>query len=184
MAEFNSLEAVVRSSTGQLAKIMNLDEGTPDAWSEEDVAAMLRHQLAAPLEFDLSSVEMEDAEARRRDKTLTGAAKKRIESFGDLLFHREPPMELLKLAKEFFKKRLKECKEGSPEFNVAYLCYLLSVLAAGTNGPAISALAPGELLKGIEWALQQPWADDKTKCLLSAAAQRLQTAGSPVSHAF
>lgn len=46
MAEFNSSEAAFRNSAEQLAKIMNLDEATPDAWSEQDLAAMLRQQLA------------------------------------------------------------------------------------------------------------------------------------------
>ena len=42
MATFDSSEAVYRSRTEQLAKLMNLDEATPDAWSDEDLAAMLR----------------------------------------------------------------------------------------------------------------------------------------------
>ena len=141
MAEFNPSEAVLRSSTGQLAKIMNLDEGTPDAWSEEDLAAMLRHQLAAPLEFDLSSVEVEDAEARKRDETLTGAAKKRIKLFGDLLFHREPPLELLRLAKEFFQEKIEGVQAG-----IAGIQCRVSVLPAERSGRRVERprdLRPG-----------------------------------------
>ena len=53
MANFDSLQAVFKSRAEQLSKIMSLDETTPDAWTEEDLPAMLRHQMSAPLEFDL-----------------------------------------------------------------------------------------------------------------------------------
>ena len=171
MANFDSSEAVFQSSTEQLAKIMNLDEATPDAWSEEDMPAMLRHQLAAPLEFDLSSVEMKGAEAKKRDRTLTGAAKERIKSFEDLLFHREPPLALLRLSKEFFKRRLQECKKDSPEWNVAYLFYLLSILAARDHASKISSLMSSELRKGMKWALERRWINEKTRQSVGQAAR-------------
>ena len=173
MAESNSSEGVFRSSAEQLAKIINLDEATPDAWSEEDLAAMLRHQLEAPLQFDLSSVEMTGRQAKSRDETLTGAAKERIKSFEDLLFHQEPPLELLKLSKEFFKRRLRQCKKDSPEWNVAYLFYLLSILAAGDRIEQISALTPSELRKAIDWALERKGIEDKTKRLICQGRIRL-----------
>jgi integrase len=175
MVKFDSSEAVFRSDARQLLKIMNLDEATPDAWNGQDLAAMLRHQLAAPLAFDLSSVEMEGAEARRRDRTLTGAAKERITNFEDLLFHREPPIELLILSKEFFKRRLQECKKDSPEWNVAYLLYLLSILAARDRASKISSLTWSELREGMKWALQRRWMNEKTRHFVELAAQ----AGSP-----
>ena len=150
---------------------MDLDEATPGAWSEQDLPAMLRHQLSAPLEFDLSSLEVKGAEVRARDKTLTAAAKERIKSFGDLLFHPEPPLVLLKLSKEFFKKRTQDCKKDSSEWKIAYLFYLLSILVAGTRAPKISALTHGDLLKGVKWALGQKWVNERTRALLAKARE-------------
>jgi hypothetical protein len=150
---------------------MNLDEATPDAWNGQDLAAMLRHQLAAPLEFDLSSVEMKGAEAKKRGTTLTGAARERIKSFEDLLFHREPPLALLKLSKEFFKRRLQECKKDSGEWNVAYLLYLLSILAVGNRASKISSLTPSDLRKGMKWALERRWMNEKTRQFVELAAR-------------
>ena len=171
MATFDSSEAVFPSSTEQLAKLMNLDEATPDAWSEEDLAAMLRHQFVAPLEFDLSTVELKGRQAKNRDETLTGAAMERIRTFEDLLFHREPPLELLKLSKEFFKRRLQRCKKDSPEWNLAYLFYLLSILAAGDRSSKISSLTSREMRKGIKCALERRWMEKRTRQFLERAAR-------------
>lgn len=167
MAESDSSQAVFKSSAAQLAKIMNLDETTPEAWNDQDLAAMLRHQMSAPLNFDLSSVEMKAARAAARNETLATAAKRRIKSFKDLLFHPEPPLALLRLSKDFFKRRIKACQKGSPEWQVAYLFYLLSILAAGSRAARISNLAPGELRTAVKWALDQEWVDKETEQLLS-----------------
>jgi hypothetical protein len=174
MTDFDSSEAVFRSDARQLSKIMNLDD-LPNAWIEQDLPAMLRHQLSTPLDFDLSSVEVKGAEAKAREKTLTGAAKERIKSFVDLLFHPEPPLELLKLSKEFFKKRTQDCKKESPEWKVAYLFYLISILAAGIHAPKISALTQDDLIKGVKWALDQKWMNEITRAVFAKAGERLTT---------
>jgi hypothetical protein len=75
----------------------------------------------------------------------------------ELDFHQEPPLELLRPAKDFFKKRTREDQRGSAEWQVAYLFYLLAIVAGGARAQEISALTPGDLLKGIGWALEQPW---------------------------
>jgi hypothetical protein len=173
MAESDSSQAVFKSSAAQLAKIMNLDETTPDVWNDRDLAAMLRHQMSAPLNFDLTSVEMKAAKAEARTETLASAAKERIKSFKDLLFHPEPPLELLRLSKDFFKGRTKACKKGSPEWQVAYLFYVLSILAAGSRAARLSNLTPSDLRKAIKWALDQKWVDAGTRRLVSQASQRL-----------
>jgi hypothetical protein len=177
MVNSDSSQEVFKTSAEALARIMNLDEPTAEGWNERDLAAMVRHQMSAPLNFDLTSIELKATKAEARNQTLTGAANKRIQSFEELLFHREPALELLRLSKEFFKRRVKDCTKDSPEWQVAYLFYLLSILAAGTRTGQLSKLAPGEMCRAIRWALDQPWADAKTKELLSQAYQRLQVKG-------
>jgi len=173
MTEFDSLAAVRESTAAQLAEMMKLDAAAPGLWQEQDLPAMLRHQFAAPLEFDLSIMELESRQSLRRDKTLTGAANSRIGTFRDLLFHRTPPLALLKLAKEFFKWRSQDCQKDSPEWKIAYLFYLLSLLAAGEHAAKLSRLSPKDLRKGAEWALAQKWIDEPTRRLLLSARQRL-----------
>jgi hypothetical protein len=178
MADSDSSQAVFKSSAAQLAKIMSLDETTPDVWSEQDLAAMLRHQMTAPLNFDLSSFEMKAARAEDRRKTLASATKQRIKSFEDLLFHREPPLELLKLSKEFFKRRLQKCKKDSPEWNLAYLFYLLSILAAGDHASKVSSLTSNELRIGMKWVMKQQWANNSIRELMNERGREFPPKGS------
>ena len=137
--------------------------------------AMARHQLAASLGFDLRGLVLTPAKDKVREMALAQAAANGIQSFEDLLFHREPAAELLRFAKDFFKKGTRIHQKGSAEWQVAYLFYLLTIAAAGAKAQEISALPPTDLLKGVLWAVEQTWLDDKTKHLFSAAADRLQT---------
>ncbi len=168
-------KAALSSRAEKLSRLFNLNEKTPEQWSERTLPAMARHQFATPLGFDLRGLTLKPADGEARETWLSQAAANGIESFEDLLFHREPPLELLRLAKDFFKKRTRECQKGSAEWQVAYLFYLLAIVAAAAESARISSLTPQDLLKGIGWAVEQSWVDDKTKHLLSADAQRLQT---------
>jgi len=174
MPEFNPSTAVFRSDADRLLRLINLDETTPEQWQPEDIAMMVRHQLQAPLEFDLLAVELGRVEAKTRHQALTKASAGRIRSFADLIFHKEPPLELLRLAKEFFKRRTQDQKKDSPEWQVAYLFYLLSILIARNRDPKISVLTAAELRRGAEWALSRVWLDDKTREVLAKAQQGLQ----------
>ena len=177
--DLDSPAAVLKSSAAQLSQIMDLETAGQEVWDEQDLPAMLRHQFSAPLEFDLNSMKLPAREAQRRDRTLTGAATDRMRSFEDLLFHQAPPLELLQLAKEFFKWRTQAAKRGSPAWKIAYLFYLLSVLAAGKHASGLSTLGPKDLRKGADWALGQGWLDQPTKRWIVSARKRLlpQTVG-------
>jgi hypothetical protein len=172
MKEFDSKAAVRKGTAAQLSQILDLG-GRADEWKEQDLPAMLQHQFLAPLDFDLRSQELAGGEARSREKTLTGAASIRIETFKDLLTHPAPPLELLKLAKEFFKWRTQACNKDSPEWRIAYLFYLLTLLAAGKHASRLSSLSPKALLKGAKWALEQSWIDAQTRQFILAACERL-----------
>ena len=152
---------------------MELDPSKPDNWTGRDLPAMLRHQFEARLESDLSSPQAPDGSSQARKRDLAEAASRRINNFGDLLFHREPPLELLELSKEFFKARTQVCTRGSPEWKVAHLFYLLSILAAGERAHTISSLSSENLLKNIGWALHQGWVDARTRELVLRARPRL-----------
>jgi len=173
MIKFDPSKAVHRSTAAQLSKFMGLDPCVPEVWTSQDLPAMLRHQFAAPLEHDLTTMRLAGRPAGNRKDALADAAAAGIKSFGDLLFQREPRFELLKLSKEFFKWRTQVCRRSSPEWKVAYLFYLLSILAAGEHAHRLSSLSSADLLRGTGWTLKQGWVDQKTKELVLAARQRL-----------
>ena len=176
MAKFRP-KSIVKSGSTRLLSLINLDETTPDPWNPDDIAAMVRHQFMAPLDFDLSAVEETKTEGTAPRQTLTQAATAHIRTFEDLLFHAEPPLELLRLSKEFFKSRTQSQRKDSPEWQVAYLFYLLSILVGRRRDPRISGLTRAELLRATEWALSRVRVDRKTRKLLAQARKRLLAEG-------
>ena len=54
----DSVQKVLESGPGPLSRIINLDGAALPEWREQDLRAMLRHQLAAPLAFDLRHARM------------------------------------------------------------------------------------------------------------------------------
>jgi len=173
MTAFNPSKAVRSSKAAQLSKMMDLDPAVPDPWTTRDLPGMLRHQFAALLEFDLASMKLPGRAAGNRKDALEGAAAAGVKSFEDLLFHQEPPLELLKLSKEFFKWRTQVCAKSTPEWKISYLFYLLSILAAGEGMQLLSTLSSTDLIKSTGWALKQGWVDEKTKELILSARKRL-----------
>ena len=179
MANFDSSAAVFRSDAQQLSQIMSWDEATPDAWNDQDLAAMLRHQLAAPLEADLSHLELPKSEAKTRDETLGKAASAQVRTFQDLFQHPQPPLALVKWAKDFFKQQAGTAASRRPEQEVAYLLYLLSILIPRIRlGTRISKLSDTELRKGIKWAVSRKWLNGPTRklCVLGQRELRAKAA--------
>jgi hypothetical protein len=177
MENTDSSEAVSKSSAQQLLQIINLDEATPDLWSERDQAAMLRHQLSSPLEVDLSSLGENERDTKAPDGALAAAASARIKTFQDLFDHPAPPVAVLSLAKDFFKRQAGASAERRPEQEVAYFLYLLTVLVARVRvGTNVTKLSDADLLKGIKWAVNQKWVDAKTRKMCAEASRQLEPA--------
>jgi hypothetical protein len=175
MANTDSSEAVFRSDARQLSKIMNLDEATPDAWTDQDLVAMLRHQLAAPLESDLSRLELRKSEEKTRDETLGKATSAQVRTFQDLFEHPRPPLALVRWAKEFFKQQAGASENRRPEQEVAYLLYLLSILISRVRlSTRISKLSDADLRHGLKWAVSREWLDEQTRKLCVVGQRELQ----------
>ena len=151
-----------------LARMMDLDAGDQDLWRPEELDAMLEHQLAAPLEFDLSYV---GEQASHRLDALRSAEGSPIESFYDLLHHPCPPVELLELTKEFAKA----CRVRSDRLlpgEIGTLLYILSIVVARTKcRQRITKLDDAALRHSLNWALEQSWVDASTQELLREGDQ-------------
>ena len=157
-----SSDELDNSPTETLAGLMDLDADKP-FWTSDELAALSRHQLAAPVEFDLTFIEKERPGSLDTLHSVQGPA---IASFRDLFHHPRPPIELLRTTKEFAKSIRIRPEAPLPE-EIATLLYLLSIVAAMTRlGRRITKLDDRRLCHSLQWALDQPWVDDDTKKLL------------------
>ena len=174
MPEFDSSAAVFRSGAGQLLKIISLGEPTAQAWNGQDRSAMLRHQLSAPLAFDLAGLLTNAKQSENARSVLSDSASSGIKTFGDLFRHSQPPLAVLKLAKDFFKAKAGPGASRTPQQQVAYSLYLLSIVVARTRLiVSITQLSDQELLPGVDWALNQAWVDECARAHLSEARDLL-----------
>ena len=84
----------------QLATLLDLSPDAGRLWRDEELGALLRHQMTAPMQVDLINLERGLA---LKVRTLAEAQGLTLKSFGDLLAHPNPPVELLKITKDFAK---------------------------------------------------------------------------------
>jgi hypothetical protein len=179
MKKLYASDMLTSSTPEQVSKLFQLDQATPEQWRPEDLRAMVRHQMSAPLEFDLGTVKLSQLEQKTAAESLTDAARSDIKSFGDLLSTDRPPLELLRLSQKFFKQNVASSSKGSPEQRIAYLFYLLSIVAARTRLKVkTSKLSDMELLNGIQSMVNRTWIDDRVRALLEDGRRRIATESS------
>lgn len=154
---------ILDSQPGSLARMMDLGEEDRGLWRPEELGTIFEHQLSAPVQFDFSY--LGEGPAGRLD-ALCLTASPPIRSFRDLLHHPCPPVELLKMTKEFAKtcRSRPECR--LPD-EVATMLYILCVIVAVTrSGCRITKLDHQGLKHMLDWALEQPWVEGSTRELL------------------
>jgi hypothetical protein len=135
-----------------------------EPWSNADLAAMLRHQWSAPLCPDLERVA---PGAASRAQPLAAAAAPPIHTFGDLLFHPQPPLELLVLLKEFGKAAPDAQEHPLPHELGAFFYHAAIALARQRHGRAISSISEDRLNEALRWATVQPWLGEGARALLA-----------------
>lgn len=152
-----------------LASMFEISAVPARLWRGEDLAAVLRHQLAAPLAVDLATLRGVTAE---QVSQLAASAEPPLHTFHDLLHHRAPPLELLEMTKRFAKRARRNPAGAVPE-EVAGVLYFGSILAARARcGARISGLGEGQLREGIRWVLAQRWIDPATRAPFAEAQSR------------
>jgi hypothetical protein len=137
------------------------------------MAAILKHQLSAPLEPDLGAVERPDHGERWEHETPTPTWPA---TFGELMHHPRPPVALLERVKVFAKaSKVKATGPLPPQ--VATILYFASIVVAQLRCDArITGLDDDAILKGTQWALAQSWLDQPTRAIFEEAAVRLTRA--------
>lgn len=149
--------------TRQMAELLKLNDQSAPAWPPEELGALLRHQLEAPLAFDLAAM-ADGGEKTVHAMTATVTLGQPPRTFADALFTPAAPLELLALMKDFFRAAR---GEGALPPEVATLLYYATIAAAWLHHRRrITELDEPAIQKGIDWSLAQTWLDPRIKKLL------------------
>ena len=174
MKKLYATDLLFTSTPEQVSRLLKLDQTNSESWHAEDLRSMVRHQMAAPLSFDLGSIPLSPAEQKTAAETLAQATRSDIPTFGDLFQTEHPPIELLKLCQKFFKQNAMSHPKGSPEQQVGYLFYLLSIVTARVRtGINPSKLSDADQLHGIQSILDRAWIDEPIRQLLVQGQRRI-----------
>ena len=154
----------------QLAQLLDLEPGAERIWASEELGAILKHQLSAPLQVDLINLEQGLAV---KLKNLAESQGLLLKSFADLLYHPNPPVELLQITKQFAKSCRLSANSPVPH-DIASVLYFASIVAAMVRcRRRITGLDNEEVRSGIDWALALPWLDKPTRSLFQEGQEFL-----------
>ena len=158
-----------------LSTVLSFRDSHQHAWSTKDLSEMLRHQLGAPLRVSLGVLSGEAAD-RLRDASPPAKADMTL---GELLAHRHPPLELLKLVKRFAKICREDPDHPLPP-EIVNVMYYASITAALVRlGKKISSLELEAFGGGLHWLVQQPWMTDEMRSLFLEGRTSLNTNPAP-----
>ncbi len=151
-----------QTDSRHLAKMMELSTETQRLWRPEEFGAILRHQLNAPLDYDLNTV---DPGMTAKLQTWSTAGGQPLTTFGDLLRHPRPPLQLLEYLKQFGKTHRNDPESPLPRDIATLLYYAGIVVALIRCRRRITQLDDHSLRRGIEWAIAQPWVEESTRSI-------------------
>jgi hypothetical protein len=142
----------------QIAQALSIDPAAAEALSDEELGAILRHQLEAPLRIDLGTDDSAE------DANIT---------YGQLLSAAQPAVELLQRVQRF-AKACKSHPDGPLPREVATVLYVATIVKAMlASGQRISALSDADVIAGVRWSLERAWIPASIRALLEAGMQKL-----------
>jgi hypothetical protein len=170
MPEFDSADSVFQGQPKSLAALLEASGESARLWRPEELGAIFRHQMAAPVLVDLGGY---DPGVAARLKKLSEAQSLLLKSFADLFHHPSPPLELLELTKDFAKANMDHAQSSLPG-EVAAALYYTSIAAALLRlDVRITRLPDADLRRGLLWTRDQVWLDAETRQLLLQAAGKI-----------
>jgi hypothetical protein len=174
MADSDSAGSVFKSRPGSLAALLATRAERVRLWRPDELAAIFRHQLSAPVIVDLGGF---DPGTAVRLKVASEAQGLLLKSFSELFHHPAPPVELLEATKEFAKANLDHPESCLPG-EIATAIYYTSIAAALVRlDKRISQLPDADLRRGLSWVREQGWIDERTRGLLGEALGKLPPEG-------
>jgi hypothetical protein len=155
-----------------LAELMDFARNDGPLWSSQDLRGIWRHQLHTSLTAvpDVAANEVLAATLDRHARSDPP-----IRTFGELLLHPRPPVELLEFVKHFAKACRLDQDSPVPD-EIPTILYILSIVAAMTKcDRRISKMDPTALRHCLAWALEQTWLDEPTRQLLTQGHEAVGT---------
>jgi len=132
------------------------------------------HQWSAPLELDLGPSAARSAAALQNKSEFSGLP---LRTYRDLFQHPRPPLDLLRLVKEFGKAQQAPSEAALPR-EIALALYYTSILVARVRlGERISSLSDAALRQATDWLLAQDWVDESTRELFRLGRAHLTSGG-------
>ena len=158
----------------QLATLIDLSPASERLWADDELGAILKHQMTTPLQVDLINLERGLAIKVRNLAESEGLV---LKSFGDLLAHPNPPVELLKITKDFAKACRLSPHSPMPH-EIASVLYFGSIAAAMIRcHRRITGLSNETLAEGFRWVSARPWIDAPTRSLVEEGLKFLTLQG-------
>jgi hypothetical protein len=139
------------------ADLIELSRGqsAAHAWNADDLAAMWRHQLSASVKAEIKA--LHDQSDLSADMTFARL----------LLDDADPSADHLRAVKDYAKLQERDPHKLLPS-EIVWLLYLVAVCAADLRCKTrISGTSSEALAKWVDWAVGQPWIDDRTRALIS-----------------
>jgi hypothetical protein len=138
--------------------------GGAQPWTADEIAAIFRHELAAPLHAVLGKMEpVQDALMLRR--------------LGDLLGDPAAPIDVLRSVKDVAKASLEDADSALPREVSAALYWLCIASALALRGERLSTVADDALRQGLRWTLGRSWMSGGHARVLRAALAAIPVTG-------
>lgn len=135
-------------------------------WEPGELAAVLRHQLAAPLDFTPPVAEDRTDRPPTPRPDAVALPSGSPQTFGALLFSPDPPIDLLIRLKGFAKPFVTTSKGALPREIAAVLYYGSIILARTRYGRRISELDDASLKYGLDGMVHCDWLDESSRRLM------------------
>jgi hypothetical protein len=158
-----------------LAALMTSDGNLPQAcWRPDELGDILKHQLEAPLVFDLTT---SDCQTTDRAPVAADVTVGQVSNFAGLFLHPRPPLQLLRLTKRFAKTSDRRPANPLPA-EVATVLYYAAILAALLrHGERITRASDSTLRDGTAWVLAQAWVSEPLRGLFVEAQAAIAGTG-------
>ena len=129
MNDRDTTQTIFMSGPAGLARILDQNQKDTALWGPDEMRAMWRHQLRAPLDADLSTVQSANLAVLRLAPETSGFLDK---SFENLLHNAKPSLSLLKVSKQFAKLTYRDAEDPQLKEIAAalyYACYAVGMVA-------------------------------------------------------
>lgn len=155
-------------SPRSLAWLFDGEAGVAGIWKEEELRAIMEHQLAAEIGPDAERL---SANFGRRARSIADHPSM---TFGEALLESKGSLEILKLVKDFAKIHWHSPQSGVPKEIAAALYYAAIAAALHCYSAPISRISNLALRQGMDWVLEQEWIPDSIKSVCKAARDGFQ----------